>query len=62
MGVSFAAWLARDPKQPILNQTQDYELRLFWHRNFFPDIQVVANDLHNKGLIEAGDYIINIDW
>lgn len=37
-------------------------LDLFWSRNFYPDLQMVANDLHKKGLIEAGDYLINIDW
>lgn len=62
MGVKFAAWLARDPKQPIPNQTQDYELELFWERNFYPDFGTVVNDLHSKGLIEAGDYGICIDW
>jgi len=62
MGVKFDVWLARDPKQPIPNQTADYELGLFWDRNFYPDIYTVANDLHAKGLIEAGDYCIKIDW
>jgi hypothetical protein len=37
-------------------------INLFWERNFYPDLQMVANDLHKKGLIEAGDYIIDIDW
>lgn len=62
MGVKFKVWLERDPKQKIPNQSQGYELELFWERNFYPDKYTVANDLHKKGLIEAGDYIINIDW
>lgn len=62
MGVSFETWLNRDPKQPIPNQTADYELELFWERNFYPDITMIINDLHNKGLLEEGDYIININW
>lgn len=62
MGVSFAAWLARDPKQPLLGQQYDFQLSLWWNRNFYPDIHMVANDLHAKGLLEAGDYLINIDW
>ncbi len=62
MGVKFKVWLERDPKLPIPGQKQDYELELFWQRNFYPDIQTVANDLHSKGLIEAGKYGINIDW
>jgi len=62
MGVKFKVWLARDPKQPLINQSYSGALNLFWKRNFYPDINTVANDLYNKGLIEAGDYIINIDW
>jgi hypothetical protein len=62
MGVSFAAWLARNPKTPILNQRYDWERDLWWTRNFYPDFQMVANDLHARGLLEAGDYAIDIDW
>lgn len=65
MGVSFKAWLERDPKQK-LNSDDSWErehgLSLWWRRNFYPDIQMIANDLHEKGLIDAGDYTINIDW
>ena len=35
---------------------------LFWERNFYPNLQTVANDLHKKGLLETGDYGIHIDW
>lgn len=62
MGVSFAAWLARDPKQPVGKRDTDWAISLWWHRNFYPNVQMVANDLHAKGLLEAGDYLINIDW
>ena len=34
----------------------------FWYRNFYPCLQTVANDLYKKGLLEEGDYAINIDW
>jgi len=63
-GVSFAAWLARDPKQKLSNPNEqdDYCLEMWWERNFYPDIQMVANDLHAKGLLEEGSYTINIDW
>ncbi len=63
-GVSFAAWLARDPKQKLSDPDaqEDYCTRLWWSRNFYPDMQMVANDLHAKGLLEAGDYTIDIDW
>lgn len=62
MGVSFAAWLKRDPKQFLPNEDTGYTIDLFWYRNFYPDIQMIANDLHAKGLIPAGEYVINIDW
>lgn len=42
-------------------QSQSH-IDLFWERNFYPDVYTVANDLYEKGLIEAGDYVINIDW
>lgn len=65
MGVSFAAWLARDPKQE-LNTDDEWDrkngLRLFWERNFYPSVDMVINDLHAKGLLEAGEYAIDIDW
>ena len=62
MGVSFKAWLARDPKTPLKDRDDAFGLTLWWERNFYPDVQMVANDLYEKGLIEAGDYLINIDW
>ena len=65
MGVSFAAWLARDPKQPIKGRDgkeDAFGLELWWARNFYPDVQMIANDLHAKGLLEAGKYTIDIDW
>ncbi len=65
MGVSFKAWLARDPKQP-LNSADKWErekgLSLFYERNFYPNIEVLANDLYARGLIDAGEYLIDIDW
>jgi hypothetical protein len=62
MGVSFEAWLARDPKE-WNGKTQDRQfLDMFWERNFYPDVQMIANDLHDKGLIPAGNYVIEIDW
>lgn len=67
MGVKFAVWLARDPKEPLKDETDDsrlsdWRIDLFWERNFYPDIHTVANDLYKKGLIEAGEYDIKIDW
>jgi len=60
MGVKFDVWLEKDSK--LHNFGSDWENELFWERNFYPDINTVVNDLHKKGLIEAGSYIINIDW
>ena len=65
MGVSFAAWLARDPKQwdgETSGLPVGFYTRLFWERNFYPNVQMVLNDLHEKGLFPAGEYAINIDW
>lgn len=67
MGVSFKAWLDRDPKQLLQYLRPDWDngehsLQLWWNRNFYPDVQIIANDLHSKGLIEAGTYTIDIDW
>lgn len=64
MGVTFAAWLARDPKQTLNGKGSQeiWSLDLWWTRNFYPDVQMIANDLHAKGLIPEGDYVIEIDW
>jgi len=63
MGVSFASWLKRNPKSPLSSGRKDASgIDLWWSRNFYPDIQMVANDLHAKGLLEAGEYTIDIDW
>ena len=63
MGVSFAAWLVRDPKKPLpYERLEDFSLDLWWRRNFYPSIEMVANDLYAKGLLKAGKYSINIDW
>lgn len=60
MGVKFDVWKNTGPNE--FNFEFEWESRLFWKRNFYPDLQTVANDLHNKGLIEAGDYMIVVDW
>ena len=62
MGVSCAAWLARDPAKPLPNESGEWSRGLWWDRNFYPDVQMVANDLHAKGLLAAGNYTIDIDW
>ncbi len=62
MGVSFAAWLARDPDEWNGKAGDERHVDLFWERNFYPDVGMIANDLHAKGLLPAGEYVINIDW
>lgn len=81
MGVSFKAWLERDPNAP-LNPTDEElascpyfykedrakwcesksHINMFYDRNFYPCVEMIANDLHAKGLMPAGDYMIVIDW
>lgn len=63
MGVKFCAWLARDPKRPLKGDIKaQWNTDLFWYRNFYPCVETIANDLYKKGLIETGEYRINIDW
>ena len=61
-GVSLKDWLERDPKEKIKDSDNDGTLERFWERNFFPDIEILFDDLFKKGLIEEGEYVINIDW
>lgn len=62
MGVSFKAWLERDPKQKLSTREDFSGLDLWWKRNFYPALDMVVQDLYNKGLIEPGEYAIEIDW
>lgn len=61
MGIKFEKWLERDPNQPVDGRT-DCAISMWWERNFYPDIHTVANDLYKKGLIDAGKYVIEINW
>jgi hypothetical protein len=51
-GVKFSVWLEEDPNWS----------RLDIIRNFYPDVETLANDLFSKGLIEEGSYVIDVDW
>lgn len=65
MGVSFKAWLERDPNLKLKEEEEEgdtYNTRTWWECNFYPSIEMVANDLYKRGLIEAGEYGIDIDW
>lgn len=61
-GVNFEVWnsIPVEKFEAMRGTNQSHDL--FWGRNFYPDVQMVANDLHAKGLIEAGEYAIEIDW
>lgn len=84
MGVSFKAWLKRDPLLPLNCSEKEAKecgyywgkskkdlkewkedrghIIMFYERNFYPHVNMIAKDLHEKGLLEAGEYQINIDW
>lgn len=64
MGVSFQSWLDRDPNQQIPTEdgcTVNFT-DMWWERNFYPSVDMIANDLYNKGLLPKGTLVINIDW
>jgi hypothetical protein len=60
MGVKFELWQNTPANQ--FEFSSPFSNKLFWDRNFYPELQTVANDLHSRGLVEAGDYLIEIDW
>lgn len=64
MGVSLETWLKTTKEEINRKYPESYPgaNNLWWERNFYPGLQVIANDLYSKGLIEKGDYSINIDW
>lgn len=62
MGVSFETWLNTSPKDTIEYFKDDYENDNFWEETFYPDVNMIINDLHSRGLMEAGEYLIIIDW
>jgi len=62
MGINFKDWLARDNEQWNGDPEDKRFLNMFWERNFYPDVQMVANDLHLKGILPSGEYYIEIDW
>lgn len=58
-GVSFKAWLETDPEKTMGGE--EIDIKLWWWRNFYPSLQMVANDLYKKELIKRGKYFINIE-
>lgn len=62
MGVSFETWLNTSPEDTAKHFEFEWENVIFWERGFYPNIDMVINDLHSKGLLKEGEYEINIDW
>jgi hypothetical protein len=63
MGVKFDVWL-NTTEEEILAKFNGNELRaeLFWARHFYPHLNMLINDLYDRGLIDDGHYVIDIDW
>lgn len=63
-GVSFKSWLERDPNSKLKTKKDDNpeSLEMWWHRSFCPDCEMIMDDLYKRGLLEEGEYVINIDW
>jgi hypothetical protein len=63
-GVSFEAWKNADPSSNPLDVecVYDWRIKLAWKRSFYPDVTMVINDLYSRGLLDEGDYVINLDW
>lgn len=63
--VPLKVWISKDPKTfPEGEEYDKYEWQrnIFWERDFYPDIDEIADDLYKRGLLKEGSYLINIDW
>ncbi|MGI9526989.1 MAG: hypothetical protein ACR2MS_07775 [Weeksellaceae bacterium] len=67
--IQFQEWLKRDPNEPVEGEKEkdsdsirNLVRELWWFREFYPSIEIIATDLYQKGLLEEGQYMINIDW
>jgi len=60
MGVSFKTWL--ETPADINWFEEKCENVMFWKRNFYPCIDMIISDLHEKGFIPEGEFGIEIDW
>lgn len=61
-GFSLKQWLSRDPDTPLDGQMYPHELEIWWRRYFYPFFEELVQDLSEKGILEDGEYMIDIDW
>lgn len=63
---SLEEWSSRDvdaqPEGESSWSEHAWRRDLWWQRKFYPDLQLVLNDLHARGLLPAGDYVIHTWW
>lgn len=62
MCVDLNTWVSRDDEKKLDNQKYGWELESYWERHFYPNFEAVASNLHTRGYLEDGEYIINIFW
>ena len=60
-GVSLKTWLNTSKEDTKSKVEKDYLNNLFWMRHFYPKLDELVAHLHKLGLIEAGDFYIEID-
>lgn len=51
-------WLKATPPTDEHDRTEI----LRWERDYYPQLGAVVNDLHTKGLLDAGEYLIYAEW
>lgn len=60
-GVSLETWLNTSKVDTASKLEKDYLNDLYWCRHFYPRINELVNHLYKLGLIEEGDFYIEID-
>ena len=56
---SLEEWLAGEPPATL---TDAWRIEQWWQTEYCPELQVVVNDLHARGLMPAGDYVMHVWW
>lgn len=61
---SFLEWSTRDVNLEPPGESWHYpwQRELWWHREFYPDLQEVLNELHRLGELPEGKYAIHVWW